>query len=74
MLSRRAPVDGQIPEAVVRWQQAVHDPGVYDLELDSSSMTPEECAKAIRDRLLAGPPPMAFADLAAMHQDGPSVD
>jgi len=62
--------DGRIPQAVLRWQQAVHDPGIYDLELDSSTMTPEECVHAIRERLDAGPSPTAFRDLAALLQAG----
>jgi chloramphenicol 3-O phosphotransferase len=41
---------------VRRWQREVHVPGVYDLEVDTSVATPEECAEAIRERLLAGPP------------------
>ena len=36
-----------VPEPVRRWQEAVHQPGIYDLELDTASMTPEACAIAI---------------------------
>ena len=32
--------DGEIPAPVRRWQTEVHRPGVYDLEVDTSSMTP----------------------------------
>ena len=52
-----------VPEPVRRWQDAVHDPGVYDLELDTSTMTPVECARSIRERLDRGPPPTAFGRL-----------
>jgi len=48
------------------WQQAVHAPGIYDLEVDTSVLSPEECAGVIRQRLDDGPPPSAFQRLAAM--------
>ena len=53
-----------IPAPVLRWQQAVHIPGIYDLEVDTSRLSPEECAAAIRRRLEEGPPPSAFRNLA----------
>jgi len=56
--------DGAIPEVVRRWQHEVHVPGVYDLEVDTSAMSPEDAADAIGRRLPAGSP-TAFADLAA---------
>lgn len=56
--------DGSIPSPVLRWQQAVHDPGIYDLEVDTSEMSAEECAELIRRRLDDGPPPSAFEQLA----------
>jgi chloramphenicol 3-O phosphotransferase len=55
--------DGSVPEVVRRWERAVHDPGVYDLEVDTSTSTPRACAEAIRRRLAAGPA-VAFAALA----------
>lgn len=55
--------DGEIPEPVLRWERHVHDPGVYDLEIDTSRVTPEAAARLIRKRL-AGPPPAAFRQLA----------
>ncbi len=58
--------DGTVPEPVKRWQDAVHVPGIYDLELDTSLLAPEECAGLIRQRLAVGPPPTAFHDLAAL--------
>ena len=48
-----------------RWQRAVHDPGIYDLELDTSVMSPGDCAQAIRERLDTGPAPTAIQRLAA---------
>ncbi|MDP9264499.1 MAG: chloramphenicol phosphotransferase [Chloroflexota bacterium] len=53
-----------IPAPVVRWQREVHVPGVYDLEVDTSLLSPEECAAAIRRRLEDGPAPSAFRRLA----------
>jgi chloramphenicol 3-O phosphotransferase len=55
--------DGTVPEVVSRWERAVHDPGVYDLEVDTSRASPEACAAAIARRLEEGPP-VAFAELA----------
>jgi chloramphenicol 3-O phosphotransferase len=51
---------------VLLWQQAVHVPGIYDLEVDTSALSPEECAAVIHRRLVDGPPPAAFPRLAAM--------
>ena len=39
--------DGGPAEAVVRWQQAVHDPGEYDIEVDTGLDEPAACAAAI---------------------------
>jgi len=36
-----------VPEPVRRWQEAVHTPGNYDLEVDTAAMTPEQCAELI---------------------------
>jgi chloramphenicol 3-O phosphotransferase len=54
-----------VPAPVLAWQAAVHDPGVYDLELDTSVLTPEACVAAIEARLRAGGDgPSAFERLA----------
>lgn len=58
--------DGSVPKAVSLWQQAVHVPGIYDLEIDTSVLSPQECAHVIRQRLEDGPPPSAILRLAAM--------
>jgi chloramphenicol 3-O phosphotransferase len=55
-----------IPPPIALWQREVHVPGIYDLELDTSQLTPEECAAAIRARLDDGTPATAFSQLAAM--------
>src|SRR4029077_19226617 len=54
-----------VPAPVLRWQNAVHVPGIYDLEVDTSRLSPDESAAAIRRRLDAGPPGSAFAQLVA---------
>ena len=43
----------------------VHVPGVYDLEVDTSVTSPEECADAIRRLLVDMASPTAFERLAA---------
>ena len=47
----RGSVDDPTPRHVLLWQQEVHIPGVYDLEVDTSTMSPMQCAEAIRERL-----------------------
>ena len=58
--------DGSVPKAVSLWQQAIHVPGIYDLEVDTSVLSAEECADSIRQRLEDGPPPSAIFRLAVM--------
>lgn len=52
--------DGSVSDPVARWQEAVHSPGIYDLEVDTSDLTPDACAGLIRQRLDEGPAPTAF--------------
>lgn len=42
---------GSVVNPVERWQRAVHTPGRYDLDVDTSVLTPEQCADRIRERL-----------------------
>jgi chloramphenicol 3-O phosphotransferase len=56
--------DDPVPEPVRRWQDEVHRPGIYDLEVDTSILTPEECAAEIGRRLRDGPPGDAFTRIA----------
>lgn len=56
--------DAPVPPPVLLWQQEVHVPGIYDLEVDTSKLTPEACAEAIRQRLADGPAPSAFQLIA----------
>lgn len=55
-----------IPNPILRWQREVHKPGIYDLELDTSSLSPTECADRIREQLDQGPMARAIEQLAAM--------
>ena len=55
-----------VPAPVLAWQREVHRPGLYDLEVDTSVMTPGECAEVIRQRLEHGhTDATAFPRLAA---------
>lgn len=58
------PADAEPPAPVRLWQEAVHQPGVYDLEVDTSALSPLACAQRIAQRLTTGPPPSAFQELA----------
>lgn len=61
----KADGNGAIPAPVQLWQEKVHIPGIYDLELDTSVLTPAECAEAIRHQLDLGiPDPSAFERIA----------
>jgi len=56
--------DDPVPPPVRLWQDEVHKPGIYDLEVDTSLLSPQDCADAIRARLEKGPPGTAFPRLA----------
>lgn len=64
--------DAPVPRPIRLWQQEVHRPGIYDLEVDTSMLSPSACAQVIRQHLDHGPAPSAFQRLAAMAspQDG----
>jgi chloramphenicol 3-O phosphotransferase len=53
-----------VPEPVRRWQEAVHVPGIYDLEVDAGAMTPAQSAEVITAALVAPPRPSAFEKIA----------
>jgi chloramphenicol 3-O phosphotransferase len=49
---RRERKRGDRVVGLARWQfPLVHDHGLYDLEVDTSSLTPQECAMKIQERL-----------------------
>lgn len=61
--------DGSVPKPVSLWQEAVHVPGIYDLEVDTSVLSSEACVDLIRHHLENGPSPSAFQRIAAMTVD-----
>ncbi|ASW05779.1 chloramphenicol phosphotransferase CPT family protein [Rhizobium sp. 11515TR] len=55
-----------VPAPVVAWQEQVHRPGIYDLEIDTSVSDPKACAEQIRRLLAEGlPHPTAFERIAS---------
>lgn len=58
--------ESAVPAAVRLWQDAVHVPGIYDLEVDTGALSPEACAELIRRHLESGAPATAFQRLSAM--------
>jgi chloramphenicol 3-O phosphotransferase len=58
--------DDPVPATVLKFQKEVHKPGIYDLEVDTTTRAAKECAKIIRQTFEAGiPKPSAFQRLAA---------
>lgn len=55
-----------VPDPVRRWQEAVHVPGLYDLDLDTADLSPQACASAIGAALAQPPEPSAFERLARL--------
>jgi chloramphenicol 3-O phosphotransferase len=51
------------PLPVRLWQDEVHRPGIYDLEVDTSLLSPTQCAEAIRVGLMQRPRPSAIERL-----------
>jgi chloramphenicol 3-O phosphotransferase len=63
----RSTADEPVPATVLKFQEEVHKPGIYDFEVDTTSRATAECAELIRQRLEAGiPNPSAFEKLAAL--------
>ncbi len=58
--------DSPVPHPVQLWQREVHIPGIYDLEVDTSLLTPAACAEVIRQHLANNPAQSAFQRLAAL--------
>jgi chloramphenicol 3-O phosphotransferase len=57
---------GTVQDPVRLWHEAVHRPGIYDLEVDTSVLPPAECADLIATRLRGGPRPLAFQRIAEL--------
>ena len=60
------PDGASAPPPVRLWQQDAHLPGIYDMKVDTSMLSPEECATMIRLHLETGPVPSAIQQLAAI--------
>ena len=60
--TRHALEDG-VPAPVRLWQERVHVPGVYDLEVDTEAISAVECVEAI-EAMVAEGRPEAFRRLA----------
>jgi chloramphenicol 3-O phosphotransferase len=52
-----------VPEPVLRWQREVHAYWTYDIDVDTSTQTPLQCAVAVRRRLDEKQPAEAFAQI-----------
>lgn len=61
---KRGTADEDLLVSVQRWQHDVHAHGAYDVEVDTSVLTPVQCAAVIAERLKNGPPGTAFEMLA----------
>lgn len=62
------PTPDGLPSPVERWQDHVHLPGIYDLEVDTSTTSSEACARAILQRLREpSSGPSAFDRIATSH-------
>ncbi|WP_296740336.1 chloramphenicol phosphotransferase [Mesorhizobium sp.] len=55
-----------VPTPVRLWQEEVHKPGLYDLEVDTELLSPGACAEAIRKLLDTGSESTAFQRLALL--------
>jgi chloramphenicol 3-O phosphotransferase len=66
VMQRRSATWGGAGDAaqVELWDQAVHSPGIYDLEVDTARQSPTQCADRIRQRLAELPGPSAIQRLA----------
>jgi len=63
-LERREIARGDRQVGFARWQfDRVHRYGAYDLEIDTHTHSPEACAAQLKDLVLSGQKPEAFARL-----------
>jgi chloramphenicol 3-O phosphotransferase len=63
------PANAPILEPIHRWQREVNKPGTYDMEVDTSLLSPTEYARTIRRHLDDGPEPLTFRRLPKMQTD-----
>jgi chloramphenicol 3-O phosphotransferase len=60
---------GEIPAPVLRWQDEVHRARLYDLEVDTSRLSPGECAESIREYLQKWPGRVSSFERLASGED-----
>ncbi|MDG4862342.1 AAA family ATPase [Streptomyces sp. T-3] len=69
-LARREAARGDRPSGLAALQyDLVHQHGDYDLECDTSTASPRECAELIKEFLPHRPTPTAFTRLRARHRE-----
>lgn len=61
--------NGLIPEKVKLWQKSVHLPGIYDLKVDTSVLSSEECAAMIYQKLQEDSSSTAFQSIENMEAE-----
>lgn len=61
----RGGADRPIPAPILAWQEAVHAPGIYDLDLDTSELSPRAAAALIGTTLGEGVPHATAAERLA---------
>ena len=66
LTDQEIPDDAPPPYSVHRWNREAHRPGIYDIEVDTATMSPAECGQAILNHLENGRQPTAFEMLATM--------
>lgn len=65
LLEQRAHASGRQPTQLHAQIERVHTPGVYDVEVDTSKLSPAECAALIQQHILHAPAPLALSWLNA---------
>lgn len=63
LAQREAERPGRFPGTAIRQQERVHQQAIYDLEIDTSALSPERGAEVILRRLSQGPG-TAFSDVS----------
>lgn len=64
----RGDAEGHVPAPILAWQDEVHIPGIYDLEVDTSEASPVAIATLIGKMLRDGAPrPTATERIAKVH-------
>ena len=58
----RESADVELVRAAERWQNAVHAGVTYDMEVDTSLLSPQRCAELVTERLELGPAGEAFRE------------